>query len=280
MKTSISQTFQDKIVLITGATGFVGQPLVAKILTTIPQVKKVYLLIRSRTNVNGVTVSAKERLSKFFESHVFDQLKSIHGSNFHAWIREKVFAVEGDLSREKLGLSDSDYQQLAAEVQIFINSAAIVEFDSPIDDAVLMNVISAQRSVELASVCPNAVFVHISTAYSCGSKPGEVAEELHPTYEEIANRLQSNGVDIPLTIQEELEHMLAIGAKIRRDSKLPANDLKNELIEAGLVVAPIKVKRGRSISRVRAVVPFPTVKSSRKSSNAGYKSSCATFVSL
>ena len=234
MKTSISQTFQDKVVLITGATGFVGQPLVAKILTTIPQVKKVYLLIRSRTNVNGVTVSAEERLSKFFESHVFDQLKSVHGSNFHAWIREKVFAVEGDLSREKLGLSDSDYQQLAAEVQIFINSAAIVEFDSPIDDAVLMNVISAQRSVELAGVCPNAVFVHISTAYSCGSKPGEVAEELHPTYEEIANRLRSNGVDVPLTIQEELEHMLAIGAKIRRDSKLPANDLKNELIEAGL----------------------------------------------
>ena len=107
MKTSISQTFQDKVVLITGATGFVGQPLVAKILTTIPQVKKVYLLIRSRTNVNGVTVSAEERLSKFLESHVFDQLKSIHGSNFHAWIREKVFAVEGDLSREKLGLSDS-----------------------------------------------------------------------------------------------------------------------------------------------------------------------------
>ena len=62
MKTSISQTFQDKVVLITGATGFVGQPLVAKILTTIPQVKKVYLLIRSRTNVNGVTVSAEERL--------------------------------------------------------------------------------------------------------------------------------------------------------------------------------------------------------------------------
>ncbi len=237
MQTTISQTFQDKVILITGATGFVGQPLVAKILTALPKIKKIYLLIRSRTNPNGVKTTAQERLSMFFQSDVFDQLRSFHGSDFDLWIRKKVFAVEGDLSQERLGLLDSDYEQLASEVQIFINSAAIVEFDSPIDDAVLMNVISAQRSVELASTCPEAVFVHISTAYSCGSQPGRVVEEPHPTYEEIAKKLQSNGINAPATMEEELEQMLAIGAKIRREPQISVGEQKSKLIEAGLEYA-------------------------------------------
>ena len=82
MQTTISQTFQDKVILITGATGFVGQPLVAKILTALPQIKKIYLLIRSRTNPNGVKTTARERLSMFFQSDVFDQLRGFHGSDF------------------------------------------------------------------------------------------------------------------------------------------------------------------------------------------------------
>ena len=232
---TIRRTFRDKVILITGATGFVGQPLVAKILTHLSNIKKIYLLIRRKTGRNGSTISAHERLeSKFFPSDVFNHLRQVHGENFDSWIRGKVFAVEGDLNQDRLGLSDSDYQRLTEEVQILINSAAIVEFDSPIDDAVQMNVISAQRAVELAKSCPNAVFVHISTAYSCGSTPGKVPEELHLSYADIAKQLKAEGENAPATIGEELDQMLSAGAEIRSRTEWSSPELKSELVESGL----------------------------------------------
>ena len=106
---TIRRTFRDKVILITGATGFVGQPLVAKILTHLSNIKKIYLLIRRKTGRNGSTISAHERLeSKFFPSDVFNHLRQVHGENFDSWIRGKVFSVEGDLNQDRLGLSDSD----------------------------------------------------------------------------------------------------------------------------------------------------------------------------
>ena len=132
----ISEFFQDKTVLITGATGFVGQPLVAKILTSTPTVKKIYLVIRDGVGSNGSIKTAQERLeTEFFNSSVFAQLRQIHGNDFENWIGQKVVAVSGNLSQKKLGISEGWYTKLVQEVQIFINSAAIVQFDAPIDDA-------------------------------------------------------------------------------------------------------------------------------------------------
>ena len=158
----ISDFFQGKVVLITGATGFVGQPLVAKILTNIPRVQKIYLIIRDGVGSNGAIKTAQERLeTEFFNSSVFTQLRQIHGNDFKNWIGQKVFAVSGNLSQERLGVSEDWYAKLVKEVQIFINSAAIVQFDAPIDDATWINVISVRHAVQFAHQCENAIFVHI-----------------------------------------------------------------------------------------------------------------------
>ena len=98
----ISEFFQNKTVLITGATGFVGQPLVAKILTSTPTVKKIYLVIRDGVASNGSIKTAQERLeTEFFNSSVFAQLRQIHGNDFGNWIGQKVVAVSGNLSQKK-----------------------------------------------------------------------------------------------------------------------------------------------------------------------------------
>ena len=214
--TTISEFFQGKIVLITGATGFVGQPLVAKILTSLPKVQKIYLIIRDTVGSNGTIKTAQERLeTEFFNSSVFTQLRQIHGKEFEGWIGQKVFAVSGNLSREKLGLSEDWYTKLIREVQIFINSAAIVQFDAPIDDAIRMNVISVQHAVAFTRQCDNAVFVHISTAYSCGNRTGRVPEELHLPYEDLVKELRGKEYPPPETFEAEIEGMLGIGQRIR-----------------------------------------------------------------
>jgi thioester reductase-like protein len=46
MSHSILNTLRDKGILITGTTGFVGKVLVEKILRDVPEVGKLYLLIR------------------------------------------------------------------------------------------------------------------------------------------------------------------------------------------------------------------------------------------
>ena len=180
---TISEFFRNKIILITGATGFLGQALVAKILTDLSDTQKIYLLIRSRTEPNGKVRSAQERLEQeFFTANVFTKLRGMHGGEFDQWIREKVVAVDGDLTYERLGLSDAWYQRLQNEVQLFISSAALVKFDPPIDEAAQFNAISTKDAVEFAKGCNDAIFVHVSTAYVCGNRPGKVAEALHPPF--------------------------------------------------------------------------------------------------
>ena len=219
---TISGFFQGKTVLITGATGFVGQPLVAKILTSIPTVQKIYLIIRDGVGPNGTVKTAQERLeTEFFNSSVFAQLREIHGKGFEDWISQKVFAVSGNLSQERLGVSDDWYAKLVREVQIFINSAAIVQFDAPIDDATWINVISVQHAVRLARQCENAVFVHISTAYSCGNRPGLVPEELHLPYEDLARDLRDKKYFPPKTFEAEIDGMIEIGQQIREQITQP-----------------------------------------------------------
>ena len=220
---TIPEFFHDKVILITGATGFLGQALVAKILTDLPGVKKIYLLIRNRTEPNGKIHTAEDRLDdEFFTSSVFAKLRQTHREQFDAWIRAKVYAVEGDLAYERLGMSDASYKKLQREVQIFINSAAFVRFDPPIDEAAQLNTLSAKYAVEFARGCNDPVFLHVSTAYVCENRPGEIAEELHPPYETFAAQYcKGAGERIPMTLEAEVEEMFRISEEIRREAEQP-----------------------------------------------------------
>ena len=220
--TTISDFFRNKTILITGGPGFLGRILVAKILTALPDIRKIYLLIRPRTESDGSICSAEERLEEFFNLSVFEKLRGIHGARFDSWIREKVFAVEGDLTYERLGLSDDWYQALQNEVEVFINSAAFVKFDPPIDEAIQFNASAVKETVEFTKGCNDAILIHVSTAFVCGNRPGRVAEELHPPYEVFAKQhREETGQDIPETLEAEIEDLLQIGERVRAEADHP-----------------------------------------------------------
>ena len=161
---SITDFFRGKVLLITGGTAFLGQPMVAKILTALPDVQKIYLLIRSRTDTTGKHMSAQERLeNELLTSGVFASLRRLHGENFDAWAQQKLTAVEGELTHERLGFSDAEYQRLQNEVQVFINIAGLVDFDPPFDDSLWGNALAAKHVVNFAKGCQDAVFLHVST---------------------------------------------------------------------------------------------------------------------
>ena len=200
--------------------------MVAKILTALPDIQKIYLLIRSRTDTTGKHASAQERLAnELLTSDVFASLRGLHGDNFDAWAQQKLTAVEGDLTHDHLGFSDAEYQRLQQEVQVFINIAGLVDFDPPFDDSLWGNALAAKHVVTFARGCQDAVFLHISTAYVCGNTPGHVPEELPLPYEDYATqqREKTGTETIPETLSEEIEGLLSLSAAIRAEAELPEN---------------------------------------------------------
>src|SRR5262249_22829715 len=93
--------------------------------------------------------------------------------------------VNGDLTDERLGVSDDDYRRLCDEVQVIINSAAVVVFDERLDLSLNLNTMGARRMMDVARDCRRLqAVVHISTCYVSGTRKGWVAEELaEPTFD-------------------------------------------------------------------------------------------------
>ena len=175
----VQNYFSDKVVLITGATGLVGKVLVEKMLRDLPEVRRLYVLIRSRTTPNGTLVSVQERLwQDVLASTAFDPLRERYGDDgFKALADGKIVAVKGDLSEERLGLDEDTYAHLQKEVQIVINCAAVVTFDAPLDASLRLNTMGPMRILDFARGCKDPMVVHTSTCYVNGTRQGPIPED-------------------------------------------------------------------------------------------------------
>ena len=139
-------------------------------------------------------------------------------------IRDRLTAVEGDLTHERLGFSDLEYQQLQEEVEVLINIAGLVDFDPPFDDSLRGNALAAKHVVNFATGCRDTVFLHVSTAYVRGDKPGRVPEELPVPYEQYAaQHREKTGMDIPETLSEEIDGLLSLSTAIHTEADSPEN---------------------------------------------------------
>ncbi len=177
----IAKFLKGKRILITGATGFLGQPLIEKILWSAPDVEKIYVLIRPKYKLGGRVLDAQKRLEKeLYSSTAFTpRLQGRYREGLGDFLREKLLAVAGDISKPDLGIEEDELKRLKGELDIIINSAAVVSFDASLDDALELNVFGAGKVAELASRCDHAILVHVSTAYVSGAVVGDVEETLY-----------------------------------------------------------------------------------------------------
>jgi len=132
----LAKAYEDKAVLVTGGTGFLGTALVEKMLRSLPSLKRLYLLVRPSREK-----SAGERFEgDVLGSAAFAKLREKLGDSFEERVAEKVRVLEGDVHTERLGLGEEDLAELSREVDVVIHSAASVVFDAPLDAAVDSNV--------------------------------------------------------------------------------------------------------------------------------------------
>jgi alcohol-forming fatty acyl-CoA reductase len=166
----IAETFRDARVLITGASGFLGTALVAKLLASVPEVAELWLLVRSKPGA-----PAADRVQRrVLGSNAFETLRA--RDDWPA-LQAKVHTIDGDLREDLLGLSEENLRAVAS-VDIVLHCAATVAFDAPVDDAFETNLLGPIRLLDTleAAGANERRIVHVSTAYVAGLVKGHVPE--------------------------------------------------------------------------------------------------------
>lgn len=154
-------------ILLTGATGFVGQAVLLALLQYADDVD-VLAVIRSKKGE-----SADERLASLLDKPAFAGWVEARGSeDARAEFGRRVSAISGDLA--DLGTNETAVGQIAAgPLFSAVHCASAVSFDLAIDEAFDTNVNGAlglYQALLAAGVDPHVV--HVSTAYVGGSARG------------------------------------------------------------------------------------------------------------
>ena len=84
--------------------------------------------------------------------------------------------IAGDVSAPRFGWSDAEFARVAASHDLLIHCAATVRFDLDEEDYRAVNVGGTANALALASAGEIA-FLHISTAYVCGTRNGAIRED-------------------------------------------------------------------------------------------------------
>ena len=175
---SVRHTLAGKNILLIGVTGFIGKVWLAQLLNEVPDIGKIYLLIRRQR-----TTTSQRRFEKVFEeSPVFDPLQERLGDGFAEFVAERVEVIEGDVSQPGLGIAPETRARLARHLDLVVNSSGLTDFNPDLREALASNVAPVLHLIEFLRESDHAALIHLSTCYVVGGKDGRVVEEVQPNY--------------------------------------------------------------------------------------------------
>ena len=147
----------ERPILLTGATGFVGMAVLARLLAA---GHEVHCLVRAADDAEADS-----------------RLRAVLAPRAGALDAAAPSRSPGDLTAPRLGLGDR-HDELAARVGTVIHSAASVAFDLPLEEARAINVEGTRRVLDFAGAVPGLQRVtYVSTAYVAGDRRGTAYED-------------------------------------------------------------------------------------------------------
>ncbi len=144
---------------VTGATGFIGRFLVARL---VQRGKPVYVLVRK---------GSEKKLAALREYWGADE--------------KQVIAISGDLSKPKLGVADADIRRLKGKIDHLFHLAAIYDLSASAEDQQVANVDGTRNAVEFAEAINAGCFEHVSSIAAAGLYEGVFREDMFDEAEEL-----------------------------------------------------------------------------------------------
>lgn len=179
--------------LITGVTGFIGSSLCEALLRQ-ENTGNIYVIARSYGR-KSATERVETILSPFF--------------NNNDW-KEKIIILDGDISKELLGLTIEEYNRLVENVHIIYHSAASISFGLSYDEAKRINLDSTKQMIELAKQISKEQFQcfnHISTAFVAGSHRIGFSEEDLQKGQQFTNTYEQTKYETECYLEELMEEL-------------------------------------------------------------------------
>jgi NAD(P)-dependent dehydrogenase (short-subunit alcohol dehydrogenase family) len=144
---------------VTGATGFIGRNLVARLLQ---REGTIYALVRA---------GSRGRL---------EELRTAWGAD-----GARVVPIAGDLSQPGLGVSEEDLLTLRGEVDHFFHLAAVYDMAAGAEAQEVANVEGTRHAVELAGAIDAGCFHQISSIAAAGLYKGTWTEDMFEQAEDL-----------------------------------------------------------------------------------------------
>jgi fatty acid CoA ligase FadD9 len=142
-----------RTVLITGANGYLGRFLLLSWLEQLaPRGGRVICVVRG-----GDAIAARERLDAAFDSD------SELDAHFQLLAKDALEVVSGDIGEPNLGLPPPTWDRLAAEVDLIVHSAALVNHMLPYAQLFGPNVVGTAEIIRLALTTTRKPVSYLST---------------------------------------------------------------------------------------------------------------------
>lgn len=175
---SIQKSLAGRHILFTGASGFLGKVWLTMMLDQVPDVGRIYVLLRGKKNQN-----ARARFEQMVnDSFAFSGLHEKHGEDFARFIAERVEVVPGDVSQPGLGVEAELAERIQRSLDLVVHCAGQVDFNPELHEGVETNLEGTIHAAEFAAKAKDAGFVQVSTCFVAGNREGRILEEAIPNY--------------------------------------------------------------------------------------------------
>jgi thioester reductase-like protein len=260
---SVRKALAGKRVMLIGVTGFIGKVWLANTLMDLPEIGKLYLLIRRQKSS-----SAQKRFEKIIEaSPVFDPLFEKYGDRLGELLAEKIEVIEGDVSQPNIGMDPEIAERLRKECDLIVNSSGLTDFNPDLRDALAVNVDSTHHLIEFLRASGQAALLHLSTCYVAGQRDGRVSERLRPNYTPVGLP------DFDAEKEWRRLHDLVESSEARSEGPEVTKELRNQALERehaakGLSGAALDNQVRKN--RVRWLKNFLTEEATRRAQELGW----------
>lgn len=212
MKLSPTEIYQGRKIFLIGSTGFLGKVTLSMLLYRFPNIGRVYVTVRAR--------SQEESETRFWNNVItappFDPLRERYGDALEGFIKDKVTIVGGDIGDTDLGYTEEQAQAIADEVDVVINSAGNVTFNPTLESALRTNVVGTQNVIAFARRMRRPALVHVSTCFVAGNRTGPVWES-DPVVGYFPRRDELEGVEF--SPEQEIRDCARLAERVREEAK-------------------------------------------------------------